>query len=233
MTGAALKVNPLVLLAVGFGSLIGSFAVRSLTVAAVALAAYAIVALLTVPSWRYPLICLGFCLIAAASVTWSTWRLGGHDLELAGVAGLRILVLAWPGSVAAGYIDPASLGDHLAQTLRLPGRFVAAVSAALQRFWGLVREWQELRRVRRARGFGPGRNPLAMVPHAAETAFALLVQAMRGASRTAVAMDARGFGDAHRRSWAQQATWSRTDIAGLVVAGLLGLLPLVTLLLTR
>jgi len=232
VTGAVLRVNPLVLLAVGLGSLLASFAVRDLTTGLVALGAYALVVVLTVPSWRYPLLCLLFCTIAAASVVWSTWRLGGHDEAKALTAGVRILVLAWPGSVAAGYVDPARLGDHLAQSLHLPGRFVAAFSAALQRFWSLVREWQELERVRRARGVGPGHNPLANLRYAAGAAFALLVQAMRGASRASVAMDARGFADAHGRTWAEPATWTRVDVLGLAVAAALALVAPATLLLT-
>lgn len=232
MTGAILRVNPLVLLTVGLGSLLGSFAVRDLTVAAVALGAYALAAVLTVPSWRYPLACLALCSIAALSLVWSTWRLGGHDEAEALTAGLRIVVLAWPGSVAAGYIDPARLGDHLAQSLRLPGRFVAAFSASLQRFWTFVREWHELERSRRARGVGPSRNPLANGRYAAGAAFALLVQALRGASRTSVAMDARGFADAQRRTWAEPATWNRADVLGLVAATALALVAPVTLLLT-
>ncbi len=232
MTGAVLRVNPLVLLAVGLGSLLGSFGARSPGAAAAALAAYALAAVLTVPGWRYPLACLGFCAIAAASIVWSTWRLGGHDEAEALTAGLRILVLAWPGSVAAGYVDPARLGDHLAQSLRLPARLVAALSAALQRFWTLAREWQELERVRRARGVGPTRNPVTRARYLAGAAFALLVQALRGASRTSVAMDARGFAGAHDRTWAEPATWTRADVLGLVVAAGLALVAPVTLLLT-
>lgn len=232
MTGAVLRVNPLVLLAVGLGSLLGSLAVRDLTVAVVTLGAYALAVALTVPSWRYPLACLAFCSVAALSLVWSTWRLGGRDEAEALTAGLRVVVLAWPGSVAAGYVDPARLGDHLAQSLRLPGRFVAALSASLQRFWSLVREWQELERVRRARGVGPTANPLANLRYAAGTGFALLVQALRGASRTSVAMDARGFADAHDRTWAEPATWTRADVAGLAVAVLLALVAPATLLLT-
>ena len=63
-------------------------------------------------------------------------------------------------------------------------------------------------------------------------AFAMLVHALRGASQTAIAMDARGFASAHDRTWAEAATWTRLDRA-VVVAGLaLGLVaPLAALLL--
>ncbi len=174
------------------------------------------------PGWRYPLACLGFTSIAAVTIVYSTWRLGGHDIEESITAGLRIVVLAWPGSVMAGYVDPSRLADYLAQTLRFPARMIAAFAAALQRFTGFGQAWQQLERVRWVRGFGPRRNPVANGRYAANISFALLVQAMRGASASAIAMDARGFATAHDRTWAEPAPWTRLDIAGLVIAALLG-----------
>jgi energy-coupling factor transporter transmembrane protein EcfT len=41
--------------------------------------------------------------------------------------------------------------------------------------------------------------------------FILLVQAIRQAGRTAVAMDARGFAGAQRRTWAEPSRWRRAD----------------------
>lgn len=216
MTGTITGVNPIVLMATGLLSLIGSFFVRSLPVALVTLAAYGFVAFLVVPAWRYAVLCLALTGFAGATVAYSTWRLGGHDLELAAVAGLRIVILAWPGAVAAGFIDPARLGDYLGQSLKLPARGVVAFSAALQRFAGFTQTWTTLERTRRSRGLRRSPGPLA---------FALLVDALRGASRSAVAMDARGFARAHSRTWLYPADWTRADVVGLILAAMLGLLP--------
>jgi energy-coupling factor transporter transmembrane protein EcfT len=212
--------NPIAQMSIGFCALLASFWVDSMTVALIAVGAYAAAVLLAAPSWRYPLLCLLFCGIAALTITYSTWRLGGHDPEEAATAGLRILVLGWPGSVALGYVDPARLADHLAQTLHLPARMVAAFAAALQRVVGFAHVWAELEQVRRVRGFGPTRNPGTWLTHGGSMAFALLVHALRGASHTAVAMDARGFATAHDRTWAEPASWSRLDIT-VVVSGIL------------
>jgi energy-coupling factor transport system permease protein len=225
-----LRLNPLAQLSVGLFSLLGSFWIRSLPVALVALAAYALAALLFLPGWRYPLACLGFTAIAAGTIVYSTWRVGGRDIEEALTAGLRIVVLAWPGSVMAGYVDPSRLADYLAQSLHLPARLVAAFAAALQTFTGFGLAWQQLDRVRRARGFGPTRNPVVNARHAASMSFALLVQALRGASAMSVAMDARGFATAHDRTWAEPAPWVRRDVAGVVVAALLGAVPVLAAL---
>lgn len=224
------RVNPLVLLSVGAFSLIGSFAVRSLPIAAVTIGLYALAALILLPTWRYPLACLAFSGFAAITIVYSTWRLGGQNTEVAVVAGLRILVLAWPGSVMVGFIDPGRLSDYAAQTLRLPARGVAAFSAALQRFSGFAQTWESLERTRRARGVAPGRHPVGQVKHSGSMAFALLVQAMRGASSSSIAMDARGFADARGRTWAEPATWSRLDVAGLALAAALGAVPIVCFL---
>lgn len=224
------RANPLAQLSVGLFSLLASFSVRSLPVALIALGCYLVAALLFMPTWRYPLTCLGFSAIAAVTVVYSTWRLGGHQEVEAATAGLRIVVLAWPGSMVAGFIDPARLADHLAQSLRLPPRMVASFSAALQRFASFGHAWTQVERARRARGLGPTVNPVSWVSHAGSMAFAMLVHALRGASQTAIAMDARGFAAAQGRTWAEPATWSRLDVS-VVSAGLvLGLVAPIAML---
>lgn len=221
------RANPLVLLAVGLCSLAGSFFVTDLRIAGVALVAYGLAAALLLPGWRFPLLCLAFSALAGLTVVYSAWRLGSGGLEPALVQGLRMVVLAWPGSVAVGYLDPARLSDYLAQTLRVPARLAAAFGAALQRITAFGHAWTQLERTRRARGLGPSRNPVAVTRYAGGMSFALLVHAMRGATRSAVAMDARGFATAHDRTWAEPATWSRLDVGGVALAVALGTVPVV------
>lgn len=214
--------NPLSQLSVGLFALLGSYWIHDVRTGAVALGVYVAAVMALAPGWRYPLLCLVFTGVAAATIFYSTWRLGGHDEAESLAAALRILVLAWPGSVAIGYVDPARLGDFLAQSLRLPARFVAAFSAALQRFADYGHAWTQLERARRIRGMGPTANPMSWVRHAGSMAFAMLVHALRGASQTAIAMDARGFATAHDRTWAEPATWTTLDRAVVVAAALLG-----------
>jgi energy-coupling factor transporter transmembrane protein EcfT len=214
--------NPLAQLSVGLFALAGSYAIHDVSTGVMALSVYAAAVLIFAPGWRYPLVCLLFTSIAAATIFYSTWRLGGHDEAEALSAGLRILVLAWPGSVAIGYVDPARLGDFLAQSLRLPARFVAAFSAALQRFSDYGRAWTQIERARRVRGAGPSMNPVSWIMHAGSMSFAMLVHALRGASQTSIAMDARGFVDAHDRTWAEPATWTRLDVGVVALAFVLG-----------
>lgn len=231
MRSAVLRANPLAQLSIGMFSLLGSFWIDDLDVALLALAVYAAAAVLFLPGWKYPLVCLGFTSIAAVTIVYSTWRLGGHDVEEAFANGVRIVVLAWPGSVLAGYVDPTRLADYLAQSLRLPARLVAAFAAAMQRFTGFGLAWEQLDQVRRVRGVGRTRNPVANGRYAASMTFALLVQAMRGASHASIAMDARGFATAHHRTWAEPADWTRLDVVTVVLAAALGAVaPLLTAL---
>jgi energy-coupling factor transporter transmembrane protein EcfT len=231
MRSAVLRANPLAQLSIGMFSLLGSFWIDDLDVALLALGVYAVAAVLFLPGWKYPLVCLGFTSIAAVTIVYSTWRLGGHDVEEAFANGVRIVVLAWPGSVLAGYVDPTRLADYLAQSLRLPARLVAAFAAAMQRFTGFGLAWEQLDQVRRVRGVGRTRNPVANGRYAASMTFALLVQAMRGASHASIAMDARGFATAHHRTWAEPADWTRLDVVTVVLAAALGAVaPLLTVL---
>jgi energy-coupling factor transporter transmembrane protein EcfT len=170
-------------------------------------------------------------LVAAVSVGWSTVVAGSspEPLWTALTASLRLLVLVLPGALLLGWIDPAEAGDHLAQRLRLPGRVVVAVVTALGQLDTLAASWAQIAAARRVRGFGPGRGPLSRLRWSASTAFGLLVDAVRRAGRTSVAMDARGFaGDAAlRRSWALPAPWRRADTVLLLVGVVVAALPLV------
>lgn len=214
------RASPVVLLAVGLLAVVASFGVRSLTVAVVTGSVLAVLAVAFVPgltrrSWR--LLAPG---LGAASVAFSTWLLAGRDEGVAALAGLRVLVLAVPGVLVAPFIDPSRLGDQLAQRLRLPARLVVAATASLQRFEQLGAMWEQLDRARRVRGLGPGRSPIARVRHVAALTFGLLVATLRGSARMAVAMDARGFASARRRTWAEPAPWTRYD--AYVLTGAIG-----------
>ncbi len=159
-------------------------------------------------------------LVGILGVVWSTWLLGGHDLEIAVGAGLRVLSLVLPSVVLLPYVDPDALGDHLAQRLRLPARPVVAATAALQRFQSFGALWTELTRARRVRGLGAGRSMVGKLREAGSTTLALFTVVLGQAAVLALAMDARGFAGAHRRTWAGPAPWRRPDTM-VVLGGLL------------
>lgn len=223
--------GPLPLLAVGVLCAVGAFAVQEWWQAAGALAVQLLCLPLVVGDRRAFLVRSLPLLVAAVSVGWSTVVAGSspEPLWTALTASLRLLVLVLPGALLLGWIDPAEAGDHLAQRLRLPGRVVVAVVTALGQLDTLAASWAQIAAARRVRGFGPGRGPLSRSRWSASTAFGLLVDAVRRAGRTSVAMDARGFaGDtALRRSWALPAPWRRADTVLVLVGVVVAALPLV------
>ena len=152
-------------------------------------------------------------LFAVLSVSFSNWLLSpGREASTGALAGLRVAFFVLPGVLLAARIDPSALGDHLGQRLRLPARPVVAAVAALHRFESLGEQWDQLVRVRRVRGLGPGRSPLSRARYLGALTFALLVQTLRQAGRMAVAMEARGFSAGARSASAA------TSIAGASTA---------------
>lgn len=169
-------------------------------------------------------------LLGAVSVGWSTWLLGAQDLTTAVTAGLRVLIIVLPSAVLLPLVDPDRLGDHLAQRLRMPARPVVAVAAALQRVHTFGELWSQITLARRVRGLGvDARHPVALVRHLATVTFAMLVRTLRMAADLAVAMDARGFASAARRTWFAAAPWRTADTL-LVLAALV---PIAVALLAR
>ncbi len=164
--------------------------------------------------------------VAVAGVAWSAWLLGGRDLEIAAGAALRVLCLIVPSAFVVGFIDPERLGDHLAQRLRLPARPVVAATAALQRLQSFDDLWTELMTTRRVRGIRADRGIVRRGAEAVAVTGGLLVGALGQAAGLALAMDARGFAGAHRRTWAGAAPWRLPDwlalAAGLTVVGAAG-----------
>lgn len=163
--------------------------------------------------WRTPagLLRIAPGLLAAASVGWSTWWLA-QDFDAAWTAALRVLAVVIPAAALIPAIDPDELGDHLAQRLHLPDRPVVAVTAALQRVQDLGAIWGELTRARRVRGLSASwRRPHRLVGHLRAVTLGLLVRTLRSAADLAMAMDARGFARAFRRTWWGAAPWRVAD----------------------
>jgi energy-coupling factor transporter transmembrane protein EcfT len=112
----------------------------------------------------------------------------------------------------------------------LPARPVVAAVAALHRFEGLGEHWDQLARIRRVRGLGPGRSPLDRGRSVAALTFGLLIETLRQAGRMAVAMEARGFSpagsSAPRRTWAEPAPWRPADSLMLALGLAVAVIPL-------
>jgi energy-coupling factor transport system permease protein len=96
------------------------------------------------------------------------------------------------------------------------------VQAAVRLLPILAAEWQTLGMARRARGVSAGWSPLAAGRLGFGMLLALLVGAVRRATRLATAMEARGFGAVPCRTIARRQVMRTSDWVLLAVALCLG-----------
>lgn len=218
-------VGPLSLLAACLLPVAGAVAVNSTRQGLLSVGAEMLLLGWMVRDMRSTLRRLALGLVAAISITVSTWLYGGRDLDESFGAALRILAIVMPAALLTPLIRPSQLGDHLAQRLHLPARVVVAAVAALQRVESIADQWRQVQRARRSRGLGLDGGPVRRVRASASGAFALLVVAMRRTGSMAVAMDARGFATATDRTWAEAAPWRWGDSVLLLIALALAVFP--------
>lgn len=221
----AQRCGPLSLIAVALLPFAGAVGIQSVEVGLASMLGVLLLALLVLRDLRSTWWRVALGLFAATSVAVSTWLYGGQDLDTAGGAALRILYLILPSALVTPYLDPFRLGDHLAQRLRLPPRFVVVSVAALQRLQQLAATRDQITRARRARGMGGEGRFLGRTRSGVSVLFGVLVSTLRMSGRIAVAMDARGFAGAHRRTWAEAAPWRPADTLLFLVGVGLAVLP--------
>ena len=151
-------------------------------------------------------------------------RIGAETLVNGLGLGLRLLAIVLSGLLATATTQPTDLADSLVQQLRVSPRFAVGVLAALRLLPILSREWQILAMARRARGVEAGRSPVAAVRLFAGQLLALLVTAIRRATRMALAMEARGFGAMPCRTSARKQRMRTSDWSWIGAALLLAVL---------
>lgn len=225
MTDRQETFGPLSLLAASLLPVVGATAIGSARLGLICLGVLLLAALVVVRRWRATLRLLALGGLAAVSLLVSTWLYGGRDIDSAVGAATRILYIVVPAAALTPYIDPSRLGDHLGQRLRLPARVVVAATVALERLESLGGRWRQIGRARRSRGVGADGSLANRFRVTASMTLSLLVATLRMSGSMSLAMDARGFATAQRRTWAQPAPWQWRD-TGILLAGLaLALLP--------
>lgn len=162
-----------------------------------------------------PLTALTLALYGAPSgeVHWHFLLITVSDgsLALALAAMLRVLAIGLPAVLLVATVDSTDLADGLAQTWRLPARFVLGGLAAFRLVGLLAEDWRAMVLARRARGVGDAGGLVGRIRFALGLAFSLLVLALRRAGTLATAMEARGFGRAGRRTWARKARFGAAE----------------------
>lgn len=153
--------------------------------------------------------------IGAANVLFAPTQAGATLLELGPVRigsetlldgvglSVRLLAIGLAGILATATSQPTDIADALIQQLRVSPRFAVGALAAIRLLPALARDWQTASLARRARGVDAGRSPLAAISLLAGLLLALLVGAVRRATRLSLAMQARGLGARECRSVAR------------------------------
>ena len=144
-------------------------------------------------------------------------KISEGSLALALSAVLRVLAIGLPAVLLIATVDSTDLADGLAQTWRLPARFVLGGLAGLRLVGLLADDWRSLVMARRARGVADVGGVLGRVRFFSGVAFALLVLAVRRAGTLSTAMEARGFGGANQRTWAREAHFGTAEWAIIAI----------------
>ena len=150
-------------------------------------------------------------------------RIGAETLVNGLGLAARLLAIVLAGLLATATTQPTDLADALVQQLRVSPRFAIGALAALRLLPVMSQEWQVLAMARRARGVDAGRSPIAAIRLFASQLLALLVGAIRRATRMALAMEARGFGAMPCRSVARVQRMRGSDWAWIVAAAALAI----------
>lgn len=153
-------------------------------------------------------------------VNWWAIEISSGSLQLGLATMLRVLAIGVPAVALLMTTDVTELADSLAQIARLPARFVIGALAGLRLVDLFAEDWRALTLARRARGVGEPGSLRGFVGQA----FTIFVLSLRRSAKLATAMEARGFGSNHPRTWARPSIFRARDWATLVVAALIGVL---------
>jgi energy-coupling factor transport system permease protein len=149
-------------------------------------------------------------------------RIGAETLANGLGLVLRLIAIFLAGILATATSDPTETADALIQQAHVSPRFAIGVLAALRLVPLLGREWVTIGLARRARGVEAGRSPVAALRLGGTRVMALLVAAIRRASRMAMAMEARGFGARECRTIARPQRITAADVGWILGAVGLG-----------
>ncbi len=171
-------------------------------------------------AWPLALVGLGFvwtnalfAVTGAAATPLATWgplRVSAEGLAFGAAIGLRGLAIGLLSLVFVLTTDPSRLAVSLIAHSRVPFRVVYPLLAAYRFLPFIADERAQLALARQVRGVPSG--PLASL-------LPLLASAVRRSTRLAIAMDARGFAAARRRTYLREARLTGADVA-FAVCGL-------------
>jgi energy-coupling factor transport system permease protein len=135
----------------------------------------------------------------AALVEFGPVRITAAAVSAGLAIGLRVVVIGLTTLLVFGPSDPTRMADSLVQQWHVPDRFAYGALGALRVAPLMANDWTVIAAARRLRGIGSD-GAAARIRDFDDRLLVMLVAAIRGAERLALAMDARGFDSGIRRT---------------------------------
>jgi ABC-type cobalt transport system, permease component CbiQ and related transporters len=148
---------------------------------------------------------------------WALIRVTEESLARGIQLGLRTFVFGLLGVLFASTTPPVPFFYSLMQQLKVPVRYAYGCLAAFRMLPMMIDELGHIRQAMKVRGLSRQKGIHAFYDRFLHYALGMLVQSIRRAQRTAVAMEAKRFAMKEKRTFYYQIGWSRKDVLFLAV----------------
>lgn len=142
---------------------------------------------------------------------WFLVRVTEESLARGFLLGLRTFVFSLVGMLFASTTQPVPFFYSLMQQLRVPVRYAYGCLAAFRMLPMMAEEFVHIRQAMKVRGLMRKKGITAIYNRFMRYALGMLVQSIRRAQRTAVAMEAKRFALTDERTYYYQIGWSHSD----------------------
>jgi energy-coupling factor transport system permease protein len=142
---------------------------------------------------------------------WGPWRLSSEGILIGIGLGLRVSCFMATSLLFIATTDPTDFAVSLIQNLKVPYRFGYGILISY-RFLPLLRtELETIRLAHKVRGVGQTTGLAGRWRETRRIALPLLASAIRHSERTALAMDAKAFGEGPQRTYLRQMKFRARD----------------------
>lgn len=143
---------------------------------------------------------------------WGLVVISEESLSKGILLGLRSFVFSMVGLIFAATTQPVPFFYSLMQQLKVPVRYAYGCLAAFRMLPMMGEELIHIRQAMKVRGIARRRGAGAFYERMKRYALAMLVQSIRRAQRTAVAMEAKRFSMKQKRTFYYKIGWSCYDL---------------------
>jgi energy-coupling factor transport system permease protein len=148
---------------------------------------------------------------------WGLVSISVESLTKGILLGLRSFTFSMIGLIFASTTEPVRFFYSLMQQLRMPVRYAYGCLAAFRMLPMMGEEFIHIRQAMKVRGMTNQKGVRAVYERMKRYALTMLVQSIRRAQRTAVAMEAKRFSLKGKRTFYYEIGWSRYDVIFAII----------------